>query len=138
MLGRKRRLDLGECGTDPIGDGLEMYEIEAVHLGCPNLMWGADVPHSEGTSPYTLEAIRTVMWNLPEDDLHALLSTRAADVYGFDLGHLQSVADRIGPTLEQIQTPLPSEQRPRYPQDTRCTVFRNLDSLLETPEGSSR
>jgi predicted TIM-barrel fold metal-dependent hydrolase len=101
------------------------HDLRQAHdLGCPNLMWGADVPHSEGTSPYTLEAIRTVMWDLPEDDLHALLSTRAADVYGFDLEDLQSVADRIGPTLAEIQTPLPPEQRPRYPQDTRCTVFR--------------
>ena len=108
------------------------HDLRQAHdLGCPNLMWGADVPHSEGTSPYTLAAIRTVMWDLPEDDLHALLSTRAADVYHFDLSQLQAVADGIGPTLDEIKTPLPPEQRPRYPQDTRCTVFRDLSSLFE-------
>ena len=108
------------------------HDLRQAHdLGCPNLMWGADVPHSEGTSPYTLEAIRTVMWDLPEADLHALLSTRAAAVYGFDLERLQTVADAIGPTLDAITTPLPPEQRPRYPQDTRCTVFRDLSSLFE-------
>jgi predicted TIM-barrel fold metal-dependent hydrolase len=108
------------------------HDLRQAHdLGCPNLMWGADVPHAEGTSPYTLAAIRTVMWDLPEDDLRALLSTRAAELYRFDLEQLQSVADRIGPTLDEITTPLPAEQRPRYPQDTRCTVFRDLSSLFE-------
>jgi predicted TIM-barrel fold metal-dependent hydrolase len=100
------------------------HDLRQAHdLGTPNLMWGADVPHSEGTSPFTLEVLRTTMCDLPEDDITALLSTRAADVYGFDLERLRTVADRIGPTLEEIKTPLPPEQRPRFPEDTRCTVF---------------
>jgi predicted TIM-barrel fold metal-dependent hydrolase len=100
------------------------HDLRQAHdQGTPNLMWGADVPHSEGTSPYTLEAIRTTLWDLPESDLDELLATRAAKVYGFDLGALQAVADRIGPTMQQIKTPLPPEEAPRYPQDTRCTVF---------------
>jgi len=96
---------------------------EAHFLAVPNLMWGADVPHAEGTSPYTLEALRTTLWDVPEDDLDALLATRAAKVYNFDLRELQKVADRIGPSVKQIKTALPPEERPRYPQDTCCTVF---------------
>jgi predicted TIM-barrel fold metal-dependent hydrolase len=100
------------------------HDLRPAHdLGTPNLMWGADVPHAEGTSPYTLEVLRTTMSDLPEDDITALLSTRAAEVYDFDLGRLQGVADRIGPTLGEITTPLPPEERPRFPEDTRCTVF---------------
>jgi predicted TIM-barrel fold metal-dependent hydrolase len=100
------------------------HDLRQAHdLGTPNLMWGADVPHSEGTSPYTLEALRTTLWDLPEADLDALLATRAAAVYDLDLERLQMFADRIGPTVDQIHTPLPPEERPRYPQDTRCTVF---------------
>lgn len=100
------------------------HDLRPAHdLGTPNLMWGADVPHAEGTSPYTLEVLRTTMSDLPEDDITALLSTRAADVYGFDLASLQDLADRIGPTMAEIQTPLPPEERPRFPEDTRCTVF---------------
>jgi len=100
------------------------HDLRQAHdAGTPNLMWGADVPHSEGTSPYTLEAVRTMLWDLPERDLDELLATRAAAVYGFDLAALQSVADRIGPTVAELQTELPAEQRPRYPQDTRCTIF---------------
>jgi predicted TIM-barrel fold metal-dependent hydrolase len=110
------------------------HDLRQAHdLGTPNLMWGADVPHSEGTSPYTLEAIRTMLWDLPEADLEALLATRAAEVYGFDLGRLQSIADRIGPTVAEIKTPLPREEWPRYPQDTRCTVFRQDLAALAQP-----
>jgi predicted TIM-barrel fold metal-dependent hydrolase len=106
------------------------HDLRQAHdLGTPNLMWGADVPHSEGTSPYTLEALRTTMSDLPAGDIEALLADRAADLYGFDLGALQGVADRIGPTLGEIQTPLPPEQRPRFPEDTRCTVFMDRAAL---------
>jgi hypothetical protein len=90
----------------------------------PNLMWGADIPHSEGTAPYTVEALRTSLWDLPEAELDALLATTAATVYGFDLDRLQDVADRIGPTIDELKTPLPEAARPKYPDDTCCTVFR--------------
>jgi predicted TIM-barrel fold metal-dependent hydrolase len=106
------------------------HDLRPAHdLGTPNIMWGADVPHAEGTSPFTLEVLRTTMYDLPDDDITALLSTRAAEVYDFHLDRLQSVADRIGPTLEQIKTPLPPEQRPRFPEDTRCTVFMDRAAL---------
>ena len=95
----------------------------AYDLGTPNLMWGADVPHSEGTSPYTIEAVRLMLHDLPDDALDELLATRAAEVYGFDLEELQSIADRIGPTRGEIRTPLRADEVPRFPQDTRCTIF---------------
>ena len=95
-------------------------------------MWGADVPHSEGTSPYTLEVLRTTLWDLPESDLETILATRAADVYNFDLPQLQALANRIGPVMREIKTPLPAEQRPKYPDETRSTVFMDPAALLQT------
>ena len=93
------------------------HDLRPAHdLGTPNLMWGADVPHAEGTSPFTLEALRTMMYDLPEDDLTALLATRAAEVYGFDLDELQSIADRIGPTLAEIKTPAAAGRAPALPR----------------------
>ena len=97
---------------------------QAFDLGIPNLMWGADIPHSEGTGPFTVEALRTTLFDLPENDLDDLLAARAADVYHFDLGMLQLVADRVGPTVEQLKTPLPAAERPKYPEETCCSVFR--------------
>ncbi len=106
------------------------HDLRPAHdLGTPNIMWGADVPHAEGTSPFTLEVLRTTMHDLPDADITALLSARAAAVYDFDLERLQAVADRIGPTLEEIKTPLPPEQRPRFPEDTRCTVFMDRAAM---------
>jgi hypothetical protein len=103
----------------------------AFDVGTPNLMWGADVPHSEGTSPYTLEVLRMTMADLPRDDIDELVAVRAAEVYGLDLAQLQSLADRIGPTVGQIKTPLLPEERPTYPDQTRCSVFMDLATLLE-------
>jgi predicted TIM-barrel fold metal-dependent hydrolase len=108
------------------------HDLRPAHdLGVPNLMWGADVPHSEGTSPFTLEVLRTTLCDLPPDDIKAIAAARAASVYGFDLEKLQGVADRIGPTLAEIKTPLPPEDRPKFPEDTRCTVFMDRSSLLQ-------
>jgi predicted TIM-barrel fold metal-dependent hydrolase len=106
------------------------HDLRPAHdLGTPNLMWGADVPHSEGTSPFTLEALRTMLWDLPEGDVNTLVATRAASVYGFDLDELQPIADRIGPTIAEIKTPLPADERPRFPEDTRCTIFMDRTAL---------
>jgi predicted TIM-barrel fold metal-dependent hydrolase len=105
---------------------------QAYDLGTPNLMWGADVPHSEGTSPYTIEAVRLMLHDLPDHALDELLATRAAEVYGFDLDELQSIADRIGPTRREIRTPLDESELPRFPQDTRCTIFSHAMTKLAT------
>ncbi len=107
------------------------HDLRLAHdAGTPNVMWGADIPHSEGTSPFTLEALQVTMWDLPAADIVELVSTRAAALYGFDLDRLASIADGIGPTLAQIQQPLSDERRPRYPEDTRCTVFRTAAGQL--------
>jgi hypothetical protein len=86
-------------------------------------MWGADIPHSEGTHPFTVEAIRVMLWDLPEDQRNELLATRAASLYGFDLTVLQVVADCVGPTVDELATPLAPEDYPLYPDQTRCTTF---------------
>ena len=52
------------------------------------------------------------------------VAVRAASIHGFDLQRLQLIADQIGPTMEQLKTPLATEDRPRYPEETCCSVFR--------------
>jgi predicted TIM-barrel fold metal-dependent hydrolase len=100
------------------------HDLRQAHdLGTPNLMWGADIPHSEGTHPYTLEAIRLMLHDLPDSELDQLLAARAANLYGFDRKALQAVADRIGPTIDELKMPLAPDQWPSYPRETRCTIF---------------
>ena len=105
---------------------------QSYDLGTPNLMWGADVPHAEGTSPYTVEAIRLMLHDLPDDALDELLATRAAAIYGFDVDELQTIADRIGPTRREIRTPLGTDEVPKFPQETRCTIFSHAMTNMAT------
>jgi predicted TIM-barrel fold metal-dependent hydrolase len=95
----------------------------AMDAQTPNLMFGIDAPHSEGTWPYTVEALRVMLSDVPVAQTRQLLSETAAHVYGFDLGALQTVADRIGPSVSEVSTPLPESEKPKIPTDTRCRAF---------------
>jgi predicted TIM-barrel fold metal-dependent hydrolase len=75
---------------------------EAFDHGTPNLMFGADVPHAEGTSPHTTEALRSMLAGLSDDDVLAITSVTATGVYGFDQDLLAEVASRVGPTRAEI------------------------------------
>jgi len=101
----------------------------AYDLGVPNLMWGADFPHSEGTHPFTIEAIRVMLSDLPEDELDVLLAGRAMELYDFDRTTLQHVADRIGPTVQELTTPLDAADYPAYPEQSRCGIFNRSGAV---------
>jgi predicted TIM-barrel fold metal-dependent hydrolase len=92
-------------------------------IGLDRLMWGSDLPHSEGTYPYTTEALRAAVADVPLDEVKQMLSGNAAAVYGFDLDQLQTVADVIGPLVSDVQTPLAEAEWPKTPQDTNCPTF---------------
>ncbi|MCU1363839.1 MAG: amidohydrolase [Acidimicrobiaceae bacterium] len=109
----------------------------AYERGLPNLMWGSDLPHGEGTSPYSVEAMRAVFAGVPEIDIRKMLTTTAADLYGFDLEVLRPIADRIGPTLAQISTPLGRDEAPQYPEDTRCVAFAEFAGVAVKDIGMS-
>jgi predicted TIM-barrel fold metal-dependent hydrolase len=83
------------------GDIEQRYEV-----GADRMMWGADFPHHEGTHPFSREAMRLNFSSLPDDEIRMMVSTTAMDVYGFDADALQPVADRIGPTLTEIKSPI--------------------------------
>ncbi|MGB6058543.1 MAG: amidohydrolase family protein [Microthrixaceae bacterium] len=75
-------------------------------IGLDRIMWGSDFPHSEGTYPYSVEALRAAFVGVPEPEVRQMVGGTAAKVYGFDLDVLQEVADRIGPSPELVATPL--------------------------------
>jgi hypothetical protein len=41
-----------------------------------------------------------------------MTSLNAAELYGFDLDYLQTIADEIGPTVEEVATPVAPEELP--------------------------
>jgi predicted TIM-barrel fold metal-dependent hydrolase len=99
-------------------------------IGLENIMWGVDYPHSEGVFPYTLDALRLTFADVPEPEVRKMLGTTAAGVYGFDLDYLQGLADRVGPTVEDLAQPVVS--LPKVPEDTRSPVFGRPDAFEET------
>jgi predicted TIM-barrel fold metal-dependent hydrolase len=96
----------------------------AIASGAPNLMFGADLPHAEGTWPFTNDVLRLTVSGFSEQERRLFLSQRQAQLYGFDLTRLTDVATRVGPLAEDVKTSLSPSDGPRYPYDTRCFVFR--------------
>lgn len=71
-------------------------------IGCDVMMWGTDYPHPEGTWPHTVQRLRDDFGDIPVDDTAELLGATAARCYGFDVQALRPIADRIGPTPEDL------------------------------------
>jgi hypothetical protein len=96
-------------------------EAEMRHdVGVERLMWGQDYPHSEGTYPYSREALRASMAAIDDDERRRLLAGTAAEVYGFDLDALGAVAERVGPTAQELRVPLGMDH---YPTDSTSNAF---------------
>jgi predicted TIM-barrel fold metal-dependent hydrolase len=75
-------------------------------VGRGRFMWGSDYPHNEGTAPYTREHLRLTFHDAAEDELRAILGGNAARLYDFDLAALAPLAERFGPTVEELSRPL--------------------------------
>jgi predicted TIM-barrel fold metal-dependent hydrolase len=89
------------------GSLMKRYEAEMRHeIGIDKLMWGADYPHLEGAAPVHRETLRYIFGGMPERDLRRILGGNAVDLWGFDADLLQAVADRVGPTVEDLSSPI--------------------------------
>jgi predicted TIM-barrel fold metal-dependent hydrolase len=75
-------------------------------IGLDRVMWGSDYPHNEGTYPKTRESLRAAFSSWSEHDLRRIFSENIATVYGFDLAALAPIAAEVGPTVEEIATPI--------------------------------
>jgi predicted TIM-barrel fold metal-dependent hydrolase len=71
-------------------------------IGISNMCWGTDFPHPEGTWPNTRDWLVKTFFDIPVDETRRMLGLNAAEIFGFDLGSLRSLADKIGPTPEDL------------------------------------
>ncbi|MFP6639210.1 MAG: amidohydrolase family protein [Myxococcota bacterium] len=71
-------------------------------IGVGNMMWGSDYPHVEGTWPRTRKSLARCFDGIPIEDVRSILTENPAEIYGFDIAALQPIADRIGPTVEEL------------------------------------
>jgi predicted TIM-barrel fold metal-dependent hydrolase len=88
-------------------------DLDARHeIGVEKLMWGADYPHHEGCFPHTTLALRLLFSDIPENEVRQITSLNAARVYGLDLAKLQTIADKIGPAIDEIAKPVQPDELP--------------------------
>jgi predicted TIM-barrel fold metal-dependent hydrolase len=92
------------------------YEVAHRHeIGDANMMFGTDFPHPEGTAGRTVKYLNHVLshTDITEAEARAIAGENCARVYGLDMAPLQALADTgVGPTLEEILTPLDDEVDP--------------------------
>ena len=69
------------------------------------LMWGRDYPHPEGTWPVTGESLRMAFAGIPEAETRAILGSTAIDFLRLDRPRLTEIGAKIGPTIEELQSP---------------------------------
>lgn len=69
------------------------------------LLWGGDYPHPEGTFPHTTLSLRKTMAGLDREVVDAYLCDNIARAYRMDTTKLRELADRIGPTYDDLSRP---------------------------------
>jgi predicted TIM-barrel fold metal-dependent hydrolase len=119
---------IGAAFLDSVDARRHRYEI-----GIETLMWGADYPHPEGSFPYCKAAIRHGLGGLPEAELRAILGGNALRAFDFDLTSLRVAADRSGPTVAELATPLPVTEIPPYATGWAFSPYQ-----MRSSEGSGR
>lgn len=78
-------------------------EIEMRHqIKVDAFLWGNDFPHPEGTWPFTRKSIRDSFYDVDRDEAAKMLGGNAAEVYRFDVAKLSPIAERVGPSVEEV------------------------------------
>jgi predicted TIM-barrel fold metal-dependent hydrolase len=108
------------------GSFMAPWEAELRHeIGVDNFMWGRDYPHVEGTWPDSRLALRNTFCQVPEPEVRKILGENAVRAYYLNEKELFDVADRIGPTPDEISAPLEAHEYPRY----RGPAFRQFGTI---------
>jgi predicted TIM-barrel fold metal-dependent hydrolase len=81
-------------------------------VGVDRIMWGSDYPHKEGCHPYTRDHLRASFAGVEPPEVAAMLGGNAAEVYDFDVDALRELADKVGPTVAEVDDPLPLDSLP--------------------------
>ena len=90
-------------------------------VGVDRIMWGADYPHSEGSYPYTTEALRAAFAPCPPAETrHDARDDRGRGVRVRPRPRCARSATAIGPTVAEVRVPLDPAD---YPTDSTCNAF---------------
>ena len=75
-------------------------------VGIDRIMWGSDYPHNESTFPHNRDHLRRSFAEWDEADLRKIFAENASKVYRIDMDALIPLAERIGPSVDEVATPL--------------------------------
>jgi predicted TIM-barrel fold metal-dependent hydrolase len=101
-------------------------------IGIKQVAFGRDYPHAEGTWPNTKLWLRDALKGLPESEVRDILGENAIRVMGLDRAKLAKIAERVGPTIEEIMGPGPA-LKPEL-----LAHFNRRGHYSEDPEGETR
>lgn len=136
LRSRMTRLPSEYCRDNIVIGGSFLAPFEAADAVAndyvPNVMWGSDYPHTEGTwqfplegdevSSFDLAALQHTFAEIPTEHTRAMVGENAIRVYGLDADALATVARRISaPTAEDLATPLA-----RIPAGAGMLAFRTF------------
>ena len=71
-------------------------------IGVEQIAFGRDYPHPEGTWPNTTEWLKDALIGVPEDEARLMLGENAIRFFGLDGPKLVRIAERVGPTMDEI------------------------------------
>lgn len=96
----RRNVGIG-ASCMPRGDAEIRNEV-----GLEQIMWGSDYPHPEGAWPQTKSQVYDTFHALPDADIAKMLGENAIRFWGLDRDKLAVIAERIGPTREDLKAVL--------------------------------
>jgi hypothetical protein len=82
-----------------------MHKVEVEirdEIGVDGMCFGRDYPHAEGTWPNTYDYLRALFAGVPERDTRKILGENAIRFFGLDAAAIAKIAERVGPTIEEI------------------------------------
>jgi hypothetical protein len=100
-------------------------------LGVDHVLWGSDYPHLEGTYPDSRMAMRAAFYDLPEDEVRAMLGGNAAKLYNFDMEALKPLAAKLAVMPKDVAKPLSADE---IPEDVRAPLLRKTRKELRGEE----
>ncbi|HEY6530810.1 MAG TPA: amidohydrolase family protein [Acidimicrobiales bacterium] len=112
-----------------------IHKVEAEmcqEIGVEQILFGRDYPHLEGTWPHTADWLRIAFNGVSEHDARLMLGENAVRFLNLDRARLTEVAQRIGPSIDQIIDG-GTEIRPELLQN-----FANRGGFLKPAEGADR
>ena len=95
-------------------------------FGADKLMWGDDYPHSEGTWPFSTNALQVAFAGVDPADVQRFVGTNVADLYGFDMAKLKPLGDQFGPLVSDVMAPLAPAD---YPTASTSNAFDTTQVL---------